>query len=43
VKGMLQGIGGAGADGATTEAGPQSKREAKREKRGQGQRVTYGR
>ena len=43
VKGMLQGMGGAGADGAPMEVGAQSKREAKREKRGQGQRVTYGR
>jgi hypothetical protein len=45
VKGMLQDLGGAGAEGETTGAGvgAQSKREAKREKRGQGQRVTYGR
>jgi hypothetical protein len=43
VKGMLQGLGGAGAEGETAGAGGQSKREAKREKRGQGQRVAYGR
>lgn len=45
VKGMLQGVGGAGAEGesAGSGAGGQSKREAKREKRGHGQRVAYGR
>ena len=42
VKGMLQGMGGAGAD-AGDATGGQSKREAKREKKGQGQRVAYGR
>ena len=42
---MLQGMGGAGAEGGGAAAveGSQSKREAKREKRGQGQRVAYGR
>ena len=39
---MLQGMGGPGGEDVDG-TGAQSKREAKREKRGQGQRVAYGR